>query len=344
VFAFPRDAIVPVEPELKYARKGRVSLPLSVCRPPHIIVSAARNFAVYHEEFLVVPPRQIGITSPTNDEDFLKALSLYLSSDLAFYHQFLTSTEFGVKRDRATLNALRRLPLGIANLSRKDFKVWSQLHSRLKRTTPRSVKETIGRKNDEETQLFLLTEEVEDELSRLVAQLNDLVGDSLGLDESERALIHDLVHVRLALNDGKTGRPAVRPPKASEIRAYAERLKSELDDYINGQLPKRHQVSAIYDDLSGMIQVDLADEAVVPQKVFVARADAATASELERARQSLRVQRSQWVYFDRNLRIFEGSRTFIFKPMQRFHWTESQAMIDARHIIAETLDETGGTA
>jgi len=23
--------------------------------------------------------------------------------------------------------------------------------------------------------------------------------------------------------------------------------------------------------------------------------------------------------------------------MQRFHWTESQAMVDARHIIAETL-------
>ena len=51
--------------------------------------------------------------SPTGDEDFLKALSLYLSSDFAFYHQFLTSTQFGVKRDRATLNALRAFPVAI---------------------------------------------------------------------------------------------------------------------------------------------------------------------------------------------------------------------------------------
>ena len=91
VFAFPQEAIVDVEPELKYGRKGRVALPLSVCRPPHVIVSAARYFAVYSEQFLVVPPRQIGIVSPSEDRDFLKALSLFLSSDFVFYHQFLTS-------------------------------------------------------------------------------------------------------------------------------------------------------------------------------------------------------------------------------------------------------------
>src|SRR5262245_25126202 len=51
VFTFPSGAIVAVEPELKYGRKGRVGLPLLVCRPPHVIVSAARYFAVYSEQF-----------------------------------------------------------------------------------------------------------------------------------------------------------------------------------------------------------------------------------------------------------------------------------------------------
>jgi hypothetical protein len=49
VFAFPQEAIVDIEPELKYVRRrGGVTLPLSVCRPPHVIVSAARYFAVYN--------------------------------------------------------------------------------------------------------------------------------------------------------------------------------------------------------------------------------------------------------------------------------------------------------
>ncbi|KKK96028.1 hypothetical protein LCGC14_2666900, partial [marine sediment metagenome] len=193
-----------------------------------------------------------------------------------------------------------------------------------------------------ERQLSLLPQnDVDDTLDDLLAELNELVSESLQLDAGERALIHDLVHVRLALNDGKTGKPAVRQPTAAELRSYARRLKSELDDFIGGELPKRHQVAVVYDELSGMVQVDLVRDSAAARKVIVAKADAATARQLERTRRRLREERSQWVYFDRNLRIYEGTRTFILKPMQRFHWTESQAMIDAREIIAETLEGLG---
>jgi hypothetical protein len=43
------------------------------------------------------------------------------------------------------------------------------------------------------------------------------------------------------------------------------------------------------------------------------------------------------VYFERNLRMYEETRTYLFKPMQRIHWTESQALADASSIIADTL-------
>ena len=147
-----------------------------------------------------------------------------------------------------------------------------------------------------------------------------------------------MVHVRLALNDGKTGKPAVRPPKTAELRAYGKRLKSELDDFIDGELPKRHQVTIVHDGLSGMVQVDLMKDIPAARDVKVFKADNATAAQLEKTRQRLRAERSQWVYFDRNLRVYEGTRSYVLKPMQRIHWTESQAMIDARNIIAETLE------
>lgn len=337
VFSFPSNAIVPIKLELKWARKGRAELPLSVCRPPHVIVSAARNFAVYCDEYLVVPPRQIGIIGVTNDEPFLKALALYLSSDYAFYHQFISSTEFGVKRDRSTLRALRELPVGIAELPRTQVNDWCRLHSRLVGTCPRMVDDPLEPTKDSGRQLSLLPEDGNDELNMLLDELNAMVGESLKLDACEKALIHDLVHVRLALNDGKIGKPAVRRPKASELRMYARRLKSELDDFVDGQLPKRHNVCVVYDDLSGMIQVNLVRSRSAARSVTVAKADNAAGQQLERTRRRLRDERSQWVYFDRNLRIYEGTRTYVLKPMQRFHWTESQAMIDAREIIAETL-------
>ena len=342
VFSFPKTAIPPVDPELKFARKGRATLPLSVCRPPHVIVSAARNFAVYSDEFLVVPPRQIGIVSKSNDKDFLKALSLYLSSDFAFYHQFLTSSELGVKRDRATLQALRDMPIGIIDLPQSQLKEWAQLHARLIQTQPHRIDAARNRQAADEAQLSLpLAIEDDEELQGLLDELNRMVSDSLRLADGEKALIHDLVHVRLDLNDGKIGKEAVRRPTPPEIQEYARGLKSELDGFIDGELPKRHDVGVVYDDLSGMVQIDLVGEARAQRNVLVAKADDRTARKLELTRQRLRQQRSQWVYFDRNLRIYEGTRTFVFKPMQRFHWTLSQAMIDAREIISETLEATG---
>jgi len=223
VFTFPQEAIVDVEPELKYGREGRVTLPLSVCRPPHVIVSAARYFAVYSEEFLVVPPRQIGLVSPTKDKDFLKALALFLSSDFVFYHQFLTSSAFGVKRDVATLRAFRTLPIPFAEYNRTELASWVDLHTRLIKVKPRQLN---VRSPSVRQQLSLFASNEDDSSQPLLHELNRMVYDSLRLDERERALVHDLVHVKLELNDGKVGEPAVRKPEAAELHTYAVRLKA----------------------------------------------------------------------------------------------------------------------
>ena len=343
VYAFPNSVLTDNDKCFASVRRGYRGL--TICREPHVIVSAARNFAVYSDEYLIVPPRQIGVVSPTDDKRFLKALSLFLSSDFCYYHQFLTSTEFGVKRDRATLRALRRIPMGIACVPTGQLKHWSQCHSELARMTPRTLEDIRESDRQSERQLSLLPKDETDErLGGLVAEMNEMVNDSLQLTNGERTLISDLVQIRLELRDSNTGEPAVRSPNLPEIRAYASRLKSELDAYIDGALSKRHQVDVVYDDFSGMIQVDLVRGSKTARKVDVAKADAPTSRELEKTRQRLREKRAQWVYFDRNLRIYEGTRTYIFKPMQRFHWTESQAMIDAREIIAETLQGAGTEA
>jgi hypothetical protein len=332
-FAFPDYALKIVEPELAFARKrGGVHLPLSVCRPPHVIVSAARNFAVYSEDFIVVPPRQIGIVSTSNDKNFLKALALFLSSDFVFYHQFLTSTEFGVKRDRATLNALRALPIPLSSLSEKELRHWARLHDQL-------VTETVKRFKPKGP-MFFSKESPNGAIDKLSNELNDLVFDSLKLSDLDRALVRDLVNVKLDLNDGKLGDNAVKSPTAADLKRYARRLKSELDSFIEGELPGQHEVNVIYEPSSAMLEVELTRNGHRGE-IQVVPADNVAATELNKLRRRLRKQWSQWVYFDRNLRVYEGTRTFVFKPMQRFHWTESQAVSDASDIIAETIAAAG---
>jgi hypothetical protein len=48
-------------------------------------------------------------------------------------------------------------------------------------------------------------------------------------------------------------------------------------------------------------------------------------------------KKSQWMYFARGLRVYEGRKTYIFKPRQRLYWLKSQALTEADEFIADKV-------
>jgi hypothetical protein len=337
-FAFPSNALKTNKNALLRKRGGEAGL--EVCKAPHVIVSAARNFAVFSEDFLVVPPRQIGIVSPANDHDFLKALSLFLSSDFAFYYEFFVSAELGVGRDRATLKTLRTIPTPLTAMPQSELKNWARHHDKLAKQTREAYQKGKLWQSDESQPSATCTSVVSEDM---MAEMNALVYRALGMGPKEQLLVSDLVHVRFALNDGRLGEEAVRRPTTAEMRAYGRRLQGELDDYISGEWPGRHDIVVVHDDHSGMVRMTLDQRAAAKGRVLVAKADAKEAAAFEKCRRGIRKTRSQWVYFDRNLRVYDGVATYVLKPMQRFHWTETQARVDAMEIVAESIARRGGT-
>jgi hypothetical protein len=290
---------------------------MEVCKPPHIIVSAARTFAIYSEQFFVIPARQIGVSESKGNTALLKALSLYLSSDFVKYQQILTSPQFGVQRALSTLQALKDLPVPFSPDS--DLRSWVDLHTRLDKAATQDGADSTT-------------------LAGLVRELNELTNHTLRLDDRSTAIIHDFVHVRMCLLDGKTGTPAVRTPTVAELEAYAIRLKSELDSFLGEGSSERHIIRIVCSADFGMVQIDVKPNHIRGPEIQVSAANDQAANEMQTMQLLLRERRSQWIYFNRNLRIYEGTTTYIAKPMQRLHWLESQAMLDANEIIAETLE------
>jgi hypothetical protein len=159
---------------------------------------------------------------------------------------------------------------------------------------------------------------------------------ALRMSESERWLVEDLTRVRIKLDEGRLGREAVDPPTKEELTAYSSTLCMELDTFLDTE-SKRHAVHLVFDGRSGMLQVKLAGRAQTGQQVTVERGDFQTSAAFSRTRDLLHREYSQWIYFDRKLLILDGETTYLFKPMQRFHWTRGQALNDADLIIGETL-------
>ncbi|MCA9633850.1 MAG: hypothetical protein KC766_39640, partial [Myxococcales bacterium] len=323
IHAFAEPFFDPVPPERGFVRKGRGAA-AEVCRPPHVIVSAARTFAVFSDAYVVVPPRQIGIAGDSKHADTLRALALYLSSDFAAYHQFFSSPQ-AETRGRYTLAALRRLPIPLAALDEETLGRWVELQQALEATSP--VEQWLVAEPAEFRQDSAEQRELED-------RLNALVGDALGLSESERWLVHDFVHVRRSLADGLVREPATGRPSQQCMVAFADALRHELDAFLDPGLSLEHRVVVGGDAATGVAHVSLGGTGEGASVLLNSGRD------LDEALGSVRDRvnsHSQWLYFDRNLFVHKEDATFIMKPMQRMWWTRSQALLDADELIAQVL-------
>jgi len=343
IFRFPPAALRTISKNRAYLRvRGGLS-PIEICRPPHVIVHASRNFAVFSEQFIVVPSRQIGIAGPREQSNFLKVLSLYLSSDFAVYHQFLNAPQWGVSMNRANRETLEIIPVPCTELSEKELTEWVDLHSRLAQASPLNAnkpsRSRTSKTRSAQGRFPFDSDQSRNTLSELIRELNGRVYDVLRLRETEQMLVEDFVQFKRFANKGKLAEEAAGKPDPEELERYAGVLKSELDEFFEDDPSLRHTVCVLYDERSrtGMVEVELLRNQRGPLPVKVERADAGTSGDFDRARRQVREKRSQWLYFDRNLRLYQGSRLFLMKPLQRIHWLRSQALLDADTIIAERL-------
>ena len=321
LYAFPPHALETIPEEKGFARKGRDKLPLQVSRPPHIIIDQARRFAVYSDDFIAVPARQIGISGQSSKQSLLKALSLYLSSDFARYSEFFRSPIMGVQESISNLDTLKTLP--IPDFSDKELSILAQLYEQLAAT-------------EDFYYNFVDIVRFQSRREELEKQANELIYRILGLSVEDRLLVRDLVYERRKMLRGKVSQELIKAPSKAEIRAYIEVLKGQLDDFIGVEDRQQHALSVVYQSPSAMLEIRIVDASAV-DTLQVRRADKTLAREFTELKNRLTRQYSQWLYFERSLTVFDGDRTYLFKPLERLSWLPSQALNDATDLIAQTL-------
>ncbi len=143
--------------------------------------------------------------------------------------------------------------------------------------------------------------------------------------------------MRIGLIQGKVSKAAIHSPSNPEIRRYAKVLTDELDAFVDDQPSLKHSATVLHNGRSAIVRIKLHRSSPPSERIRVEKADSAAGKELASIRSRIREKHSQWFYFQRNLRLYEGRSTYLFKPLERLHWTESQAILDAGTIIAETL-------
>lgn len=338
VHSFPGSSFQAVNAGRAYGRPGRMDVPLAVCKPPHVIVHEARNFAVFSNDFIIIPPPQIGIAGGRGDEDMLRALALYLGSDFAWYHQFFTSPQME-SRGVSTIHALRRLPVPLLSMEVAQLRTWVNIHKELvalsdRRWSLRTSTDALAADH--------AIEDLERRMDALERTVNQLTASVLGLSSKDEWLVADFVQVRRHLADGKIGEAAAGRPGEPQMMEYALTLRDELDSFLDRGRRFRHALTVVHELRAGMIQIAFSTSRVAHVPVVEA-ADSTVGRRMRAMRDRIDREHGQWLYFDRNLVMYVDGKVLLAKPMQRFWWTRSQALADADRIIADLVAAGGLT-
>ncbi len=307
-FSIPDDAFQKIPAHLCFIRTRSGKVSLSVAEGAHLLLNSA-YFAFTDRDFIIRAPHK-RLSAPMADADYLRALSLYLSSSIVQYYLFFLSPAWGVERDRIYIKDIKRIP--VPSLSDRQITEMAALHGEIT-------------KQESEQHSF------NNDLQQIV---DEQIATILGVPRNLSILAIDFMHVRLSLNHGQT-REASLAPREHELFNYAELLRNELDAFTKGHTHHKVSVTNSKDDLMiCTVEVTSAQKSLPVSLELGSQQLSATVRNIDRM---LRQQFSQWVYVRRGLRIFDDSKVHICKAARVIDWTRTQALNDSDDIIAEVL-------
>ena len=308
LFSVPSNVLDTLSKKDCFVRKGRMA-GLLVAKPPHILMNASWKYVVYSDEYFVIKPRQIGLSVPQEDANYLRALSVFLSSSIARYYLFFQTASWGIERDRITLEDVKSIPVPFFSSTQVE-----QLA---------------------QTQTLLAQMEAEHGSSYTQRFVDAEVASVLNIPTGIHLLATEFMNIRVQLVGGGKHSMAMHSVKEDDVQAYAQEMVDELDAFTTSQTVHHKAIVTISKNLCCCTVEIVRTEQSLP--VDIRKDDSRTAPVFAMLQELLRRQFSQWVYIQKGLRIFDGPRIHIFKAPYLINWTRTEALNDADDVIAEIL-------
>ena len=363
-FSIPDGSVLQEIIDDVYIRTGKDTLYLTT-PAPHVILSASwQNFAIYSDYDFVIPPRQMVISAPRapkENEDYLRALTVYLSSSLVAYYLFFQVPQWGIFSQRGSVitKEVRKIPT--PPFTTKQAKEFADFHRKLvereRYDKTRFVSDLLQRRKNfvqfntaEGTSslskaIKTLTGKEKQDINRFILEkdeelqrdIDDKVHNLLGIPEDIKLLASEFVQTRLLLDKPSVRERITRKPTKEFLLAYARQLQKELDSFTTGTAYHRVNITYSNDLIQCVVEITKENAPFVVNEDSIKSGELTTAKLLEKLSQSLRERVSQWVYVQRGLRLYDGPKVYIYKAPRLVDWTRTQAMDDAADIIGQVI-------
>lgn len=302
-------------PEINiFRREGNIE----TFNTPHVLVKEgfSNNLfcATYLDYECAFTSTILGFKS--EDIDILKLITCYLNSRFSTYFLFLTSSTWGIERERVKPNELYLLPYISKQIAIKEVvKIYDQIKIDLDTNYP--LKANIEQHE---------------------AMLDKVFSNGFGFSKNERIFIDDTIKYTIDLFHKGHKSIAIKPVKQNETIAYAKKLSSELNDIL--KLSELKVISNIYKtslyDPLCLVTLQFID-IDINEDVKVTKTDDEFNQILLKLNQYTLKEYSKGIYVQKNLTYFDEDKIYILKPNQKRFWTQSKAIEDAQNITLEIM-------
>ncbi len=287
--------------------------------PPFIVVKEGQHDNEITASFIDYKTASLKSTYVINGrvaDNIKKAIVLYINSKFTTYYLFLSTSSWGIERERILFEEMLSIPSIIDSLSESHLLEIDSLFNEIK---------------------YEINKE---QISLIQNKIDRVISDVLKLKKEDLILIDDCLKFQLNLFDKGIDSIGLRRSTLEENKAYANIVVDEINNFLSNA--KMYMNSSIFDvslhDPLNMVVFSFDDS----EKELEIKSFESLRSKLKEIDKYLLQQKAgQSIYVQKQIRHYDTNKIYLIKPNQKRFWTRSQAIEDATSIIEEILNMEG---
>lgn len=292
----------------------------NIFNPPYLIIKEGqkdKEFCASYIDYESYHTGAYSISAIDEHHNFnLKLWCSLINSSFAKYYLSLTSSSWGIERERVQSNETLMLP----TLENVDNKQSNELEKKFDQLI------TIIKSDFD----FTRVKAVESEIDKIIIE------KILQLSEQDKWTIMNLIDFSIDLFESQEKSKALYSALEEQIIEYGKLISTELNEFLDGQ--DLFANATVYDisPYSPLMMIKISHQHI---KIDIQKSDEMIDSELNKIDQSLWEKKSQNIYFRKKLNYKIENDIYIIRPNQRRFWSQSMALEDASELILELLTE-----
>lgn len=310
--------------------RARSNKTVGVFQAPHVLAAKGFSSIVFADFDVAFTDAFRGIQGPASDRKLLMFLAAYLRSSLARYFLFHTSSNWGVSRQLVHQEELLRLPFPLEGASGSCARAVEIVHevSRLVQSASRRAQNVLANRDSivQDTEILI----------------EPLIHEYFDIGATERVLVQDTVSVAIpSFRPGpkRLSVPATEPSTPDERVQYIQRLCGTLNGWALGCQSRVVGSQRVSETVGvGMVVLEKVDRTRQAPSA-ISNGNLLLALDRLREAASLPVNTFELA---RGVKVYDGNRLFVVKPLGRRYWTETAALNDADEIAGSILMQAPG--